>query len=95
VSGNTVRARATDPITSHRAAAAAARFASSHAGRIQAALNEHGAATAHELAQRTGLSVVQIDRRLPELAAADRARVVLDTHGEPLVRGGARVWETF
>lgn len=86
-------ARSTDPVTSQHAAASAARFASSHAGRILACLVDHGPATAHELSHRTGLSVVQIDRRLPDLEKTRRAKVVMDTDGEPLVRGGARVWE--
>jgi len=86
-----MRARATDPLTSHAAARKAARFAASHAGRILAALQQ-GPATAHELTHRTGLSVVQIDRRMTELADAGRVCLVLFM-GEPLVRGGCRVWE--
>lgn len=85
------RARATDPLTSHAAALRSERFAGSHCDRILAALNR-GPATAHELTDRTGLTVVQIDRRLPDLANAGRARVVL-VNGQPLARGGARVWE--
>ena len=85
------RARAADPLTSVEAAERAERFTASHAGRIYAALLD-GPATAHELAERTGLTVVQIDRRLPELARAGRVSVVLH-YGEPLARNGARVWE--
>jgi len=88
-----MRARATDPLTSHADARKAARFAASHAGRILAAL-QVGPATAHELTHRTGLSVVQIDRRMTELADAGRVCLVLFM-GEPLVRGGARVWEAY
>jgi hypothetical protein len=84
------RSRSTDPATSKQAAAKAARFAESHAGRILAALMD-GPATAHELSALTGLTVVQIDRRLPELADMGRACVVLHM-GEPMQRGGARVW---
>ena len=36
--------------------------------------------------------LVQIDRRLPELQRAGKARVV-QMAGEDLTRGGARVWE--
>ena len=85
------RARRTDPSTSHAAAAKAARFAASHAGRIHAALREIGTATAHDIAQVTGLSVVQVDRRLPELQRAGRVSLVL-VYGEPLQRDGYRVW---
>jgi DNA-binding transcriptional ArsR family regulator len=85
------RSRASDPATSHAAARKAARFAASHAGRILAALQQ-GPATAHELERRTGLTVPQIDRRMTELADAGKVCLVLFM-GEPLVRGGARVWE--
>jgi hypothetical protein len=87
----TPRARNVDPATSHVAAAKAARFSESHAGRIHIALMG-GPATAHELAERTGLTVVQIDRRLPDLAALKLARVVM-LLGKPVTRDGFRVWE--
>lgn len=84
-------ARRTDPATSHQAAARAARFAESHAGRILSALQD-GPATAHNLSERTGLTVVQIDRRLPELAAAGKARVMM-WGPLPVTLDGFRVWE--
>ena len=40
----------------------------------------------------TGLTVVQADRRLPELRRAGKVRVV-QFGGADLIRGGARVWE--
>ena len=86
------RARATDPETSQQAAEGASAFAGSHSARILNALQAVASATAHELAQPTGLTVVQIDRRLPELEREGKARVVT-VDGEPLQRGGARVWE--
>lgn len=86
-----VRARKTDPVTSHTAAKNAERFAASHAGRILAELRK-GVATAHRLSELTGLTVVQIDRRLPELEKAGLARPVL-VCGAPLIVGGFRVWE--
>jgi hypothetical protein len=92
------RARKRDPETSHAAAAKASRFSESHAGRIHVALTQ-GPATAHELAERTGLTVVQIDRRLPDLAALKLARVVttdgkpVEEGGTPETRDGFRVWE--
>lgn len=87
-----VRARRSDPTTSHQAAEGAAAFAGSHCSRILRGLDAVPNATPHELTARTGLTVVQIDRRLPELAAEGKARVVM-VDGQPLQRGGARVWE--
>jgi hypothetical protein len=87
------RARKRDPQTSHVAAAKAARFSESHAGRIHVALMG-GPATAHALAERTGLTVVQIDRRLPDLSALKLARVVM-LLGKPVTRDGFRVWEAI
>lgn len=85
------RARRTDPDTSKQAAAKAARFAASHSGRILAALQQLGTGTANDIAQATGLSVVQVDRRLPELQRAGKVSLVL-VYGEPLQRDGYRVW---
>ena len=86
------RARRTDPATSKQAAQNASRFAESHAGRILTALKLHGPMTAHDL-HITGLTVVQIDRRLPELAKAGLARVKKLDDGADMVRDGFRVWE--
>lgn len=85
-----VRARKTDPVTSHTAAKNAERFAASHAGRILAALKE-GPRTAAGLAAMTGLSIVQVDRRLPELRKAGLAEVMHDG-GVDVVVSGYRVW---
>ena len=85
------RARASDPMTSLTAAIRSNRFAESHAGRILAALKQHGPMTAHDLSV-VGLTVVQADRRLPELARMRLATVVQHPDGEDLVRGGCRVW---
>lgn len=76
------RARRRDPSTSHKAAAKAKVFATSHAMRIHAALLE-GNLTANEIAAVTGLTVVQICRRLPEIAGIKP----LD-----IERDGFRVW---
>jgi len=84
-------ARRTDPVTSHQAARRAATFAASHAGRILEALAE-GPRTAAGLAAMTGLSVVQVDRRLPELERAGKARPVMNG-AHVYVVGGYRVWE--
>ena len=85
------RARASDPMTSLTAAIRSNRFAESHAGRILAALKLHGPMTAHELGM-VGLTVVQADRRLPELSRACLVSVVKTDDGVDLVRGGCRVW---
>jgi hypothetical protein len=85
-------ARRNDPETSHAAAQQAVTFAKSHAGRILAALKAYGPMTPHEM-HVTGLTVVQCDRRLPEIARAGLARVVTLDDGHPMTRNGARVWE--
>lgn len=86
------RSRRTDPETSKAAAKNAAKFADSHAGRIHAALKLHGPLTAHDM-HIIGLTVVQCDRRLPELAKAGLARVKKMDDGADMVRDGFRVWE--
>ena len=83
------RSRRTDPETSHKAAARASQFATSHAGRILLALQLHGPRSAHGLSLVIGLSVVQIDRRLPELKRMGLA----DTTGD--VADGCRVWAVY
>lgn len=85
------RSRRTDPITSKAAAVRAERFAASHAGRIVAALDALGTATAHEIAAQAGLTVVQVDRRLCELERAGLVYVITQG-GVPLVRSGFRCW---
>lgn len=84
--------RASDPMTSVLAAERATAFAGGHCARILAALNLYGPSTAAELQSYTGLTVVQADRRLPDLAKAGRARVV-QSNGDDLTRNGYRVWE--
>lgn len=84
--------RASDPISSVLAAERAIKFAGNHCDRILADLKRRGQATPHEMQCTTGLTVVQIDRRLPDLQKAGKARVV-QRGGIDLMRGGARVWE--
>lgn len=86
-------ARRHDPETSHVAARNAEKFAASHAGRILAALKTHGPRSAHELEAIVGLSVVQIDRRLPDLKNAGFARVAQLDDGADRIVDGFRVWE--
>lgn len=92
-------ARATDPATSHAAARRAKNFAESHAGRILAELRffkRHDATpTSKQLADATGLTLVQVDRRLPDLKALGLARVVTDMEGKEASFEGYRFWEAI
>lgn len=85
-----MRARLLDPQTSQQAAAQAAVFAGSHCERIQAAL-EDSPMSAKEISRATGLTVVQVDRRLPELERQGKTKVV-KVDGIDLTRNGYRVW---
>ena len=84
--------RAHDPLSSVMAAEAASAFSGPHCERLLLALAQ-GPGTADELMDRTGLTVVQIDRRLPELFRNGKAQVV-QVDGEDLIRDGYRVWES-
>ena len=86
-----LRVRAHDPVSSVLAAECSMEFSNTHKGRIQAALKRLGTATAHEIGEACGLSVVQTDRRLPELLR-DGAAEVLQLAGEDVMRDGFRVW---
>ena len=86
-----LRVRAQDPATSIAAAERSLKFSATHKGRIMEALEEAGSATAHEIGPATGLSVEQVDRRLPELARANMAEV-LQIGDRDAMRGGFRVW---
>lgn len=86
------RARATDPGVSHAAAARVDEFVGAHVDRIYSCLEKHGPQTKDQIAARTGLTPVQVDRRLPEMERDGDVR----TTGE--VRKSAsgrdeRVWE--
>lgn len=87
-----VRARSTDPSTSHEAAANAHLFAGSHCERIVATLADLGSGTAQEIGAHCGLTVVQCDRRLVELQRAGRALVLHGLDSKPITRDGYRVW---
>lgn len=84
------RARRTDPSTSHDAADRADRSAKTQAGRILEVFQSCPSMTwtAHELAHATGLTVVQIDRRLPELEQIERTGRVCDGFTVWRVRAG-------
>lgn len=95
----TGRARKTDPATSHAAAEASFDFSDSHADHIEATLRQLTAlsclgATAHEIEAASGLTVVQIDRRLTELGKKGKAFVV-QYNGADLERGRARAWDVI
>jgi predicted ArsR family transcriptional regulator len=66
-------ARKTDPEVSFEAAARAVEFSGAHCDRILACLETFGPQTKDEIADKTGLSPVQVDRRLPDLRKAGKA----------------------
>ena len=86
-----LRVRAQDPVTSVAAAERSLKFSATHKGRIMAALEDAGTATAHEIGLAAGLSVEQVDRRLPELAR-DNLAEVLRIGDADVTRDGFRVW---
>lgn len=86
--------RSTDPLSSFLAAQRAEKFKPTHADRILFALLKDGPATAHRLEALTGLTVVQIDRRLIEMQRDKLIRVV-QAGGTDLIVGGYRCWEAI
>lgn len=86
--------RSTDPLSSFLAAQQAEKFKPTHADRILFALLKDGPATAHRLEALTGLTVVQIDRRLIEMQRDKLIRVV-QAGGTDLIVGGYRCWEAI
>ena len=78
-------ARASDPATSHQAAAQARELARQHHRIILAALEAHGAMGKDGIAARTSLTGVAVCRRLAELQRmgkiAPTGRTVLSTAG--------------
>lgn len=86
------RARRTDPTTSHAAAKRAENFVGTHVEQIQEAL-VFAQGTAREISAVCGLTVEQIDRRLPEMQRAFLVRVVTNDGLGDLTRDGFRVWE--
>jgi hypothetical protein len=84
------RARREDPITSQLAAAAAKDLAGEHYCAILDALDA-GDGTIYELAQRTGLTHVQVARRMPELEKLRLVTTTDETRPSPSGRA-CRVW---
>lgn len=85
-------ARHSDPITSHEAAENCVVFAGKHKDKILRCLKHFGPLSPAEIADYTGLTTVQIDRRMIELQRSKQA----ETTGEyRLSRAGCRerVWK--
>lgn len=85
------RARRTDPSTSHRAAQRAVKFANGHKERILDAMRWRALegvyeVTAEVISEYSGLTVVQIDRRLHEMEGAG----LIEQTGQ--VVNGFRCW---
>lgn len=86
--------RRSDPISSYMAADRAKLFVGSHKERIITALGFLGQATPAEIGQLAGLTVVQVDRRLPELQKDHFVKVV-KVGNDDLIRNSYRVWEAI
>lgn len=84
-------ARTTDPWTSHAAAAARHTFATGHAAKVLACLQLFGPQTKDEIAGKTGLTSVQVDRRLPDLKTKGLAHPTGETR-QSLSGRPERVW---
>lgn len=98
----TLRARRNDPATSHEAAARSVSFVGSHEQQIVAALLANGPGSAEDLSAWTGLTVVQIDRRIKRLVLDEQVypHYDIDTLQDdgPIrqaVVNGFRVWEAI
>lgn len=89
-----LRARTTDPVSSHIAAAGSVQFADSHAARILHVLKNgfSDGMCAQEIGEASGLTVVQVDRRTIELQRKGLIRVV-QRDGADVLAHGMRVWE--
>ena len=85
----TCLARRDDPQTSILAGRNAQKFAKSHAGRIMVALLMNGDLSPKQIAEVTGLTVVQIDRRRHEMKR-DGLITVLDE-----IRHSCQVWRAL
>lgn len=77
------RARATDPSTSKAAARAAHGLAAEHRSTILRVMRAGGDWTASEIAERCGLTPVQVCRRLAELRADGAIRETVNTRPTP------------
>ena len=88
------RARKRDPETSHKAAGRVGEFQMDHYARILEAL-DRGPATIYQLADRTGLTHVQVARRTTELETKGLiATLPEETRLSPSGRS-CRVWKAL
>lgn len=83
-------ARSSDPITSHAAATQAATLANAHCALILDCLRTQGPAGKDAIARRTGLTGVQVCRRLPDLA---RINAIRETGAQVRSDTGRAEWE--
>lgn len=84
-------ARSSDPAVSHEAAERAVEFVGNHCEKILTCLITHGPQTKDEIADRTLLTPVQVDRRLPDLKKAGKAEPTGDRRQSRSGRD-ERVW---
>ncbi len=82
------RARKGDPETSKAAAVKSTEFSATHAGRVMTCLYS-GPKGADAISRETGLTVVQVCRRLPDL----QARQLAEPTGDQV--NGFRVWRAI
>lgn len=92
-----IRARRADPSTSQHAADLVREFEGEHFSKILKAVND-APGTIYEIAAATGLTHVQVARRMNELEQATRVRVQRDEQGSEVKRPSpsgrpCRVWE--
>lgn len=85
-----VRARRRDPATSQASASRVREFDAEHYTKILDAL-EHADGSIYQIAERTGLTHVQVARRMPELEAGHKVTTTDETRVSPSGRG-CRVW---
>ena len=85
-------ARKTDPKSSKDAALKSIGFRLTHADRIYTVMLDGEEWTAQEIAAKTGLSVEQVCRRLPELIGQYKVERIIDSFGWHVLRNGFTVW---
>lgn len=90
-------ARASDPATSHMAAARVSEFAGSHREQILGVLKRFGPLDPEQLEFYTGISAYAVRKRLPELQAAKLARPLPLDEAVSYTESGRRqrVWEAI
>lgn len=89
---NHPKARNTDPQTSKQAAIKSDLFSGSHREKIMQALKNFGPMSPAEIAEKTGMTIVQIDRRRSEMLLSRTIRKH-KIDGQVVVRCGCEVLE--